>query len=87
MAKTIDLKKSVYQLTEEHPELVEILKDLGFLGLAHPLTRKTLGKVTTIPQGCRMQGKDLALIVDHLEAKGFHVEGRDCTGVNSGEDR
>jgi len=28
--KEIDLKKSVYELTETYPELIGILKELGF---------------------------------------------------------
>ncbi len=30
--KEIDLKKSVYELTKTYPELIDILKELGFLG-------------------------------------------------------
>jgi hypothetical protein len=42
--KVIDLNKSIYDLTEEYPELVDLLKELGFAGLAFPAVRKTLGK-------------------------------------------
>lgn len=72
--KEIDLKKSVYELTEAYPELVEILKELGFLGVANPLVRKTLGRVTTIPQGCEKQGKDLNEVIKKLKEKGFAVK-------------
>lgn len=72
--KEIDLKKSVYELTEAYPELVEILKELGFLGVANPVVRKTLGRVTTIPQGCEKQGKDLNEVIKKLEEKGFAVK-------------
>jgi len=50
--KEIDLNKSVYELTETYPELIEILKELGFLGVVNPVVRKTIGRMTTIPQGC-----------------------------------
>lgn len=75
MIGTIDLTKSVYDLTEEYPQLIDILKNLGFLGLANPVTRSTLGKVTTIPQGCKLQGKDLSEVIEHLKAHGFEVVG------------
>jgi len=72
--KEIDLSKSVYELTEAYPELIAILKELGFVGLANPVARRTLGRVTTIPQGCQKQGKDLAEVVKKLEEAGFTVK-------------
>ncbi len=72
--KEIDLKKNVYELTKAYPELIEILKGLGFLGVANPVARKTLGRMTTIPQGCEKQGKDLAEVLKQLEEKGFRIK-------------
>ena len=72
--KEIDLKKTVYELTELHPELNEILKDLGFLDVANPVVRKTLGRMTAIPQGCQKQGKDVNEVIKKLEEKGFKVK-------------
>ena len=72
--KEIDLKKSVYELTELHPELIEILKELGFLGVASPVARKTLGRMTTIPQRCQKQGKDVIEVIKKLEEKGFKTK-------------
>jgi hypothetical protein len=72
--KEIDLKDNVFQLTEAYPELITLLKDLGFLGVGNVVARHTLGKVTTIPQGCQKQGKDLAEVVRKLEEAGFKVK-------------
>ncbi len=74
MLKHIDLKENVYELTETYPELIEILKEMGFLGVANPIARKTLGKITTIPQGCKKQGKDLNEIIKKLKELGFKVK-------------
>ncbi len=74
MLKLIDLKKNVYELTETYPELIEVLKEMGFLGVANPIARKTLGKVTTIPQGCKKQGKDLNEVIKKLKELGFKVK-------------
>jgi hypothetical protein len=70
----IDLKKSVYELTEAYPELIDILKELGFLGIVNPVVRNTLGRATTIPKGCEKQGKDLNKAIKKLEEKGFTVK-------------
>lgn len=71
--KEIDLKKSVFELTEMYPELIDVLKELGFLGVVRPVVRTTLGRVTTIIQGCERQGKDLNEVVKQLEQAGFKV--------------
>ncbi len=73
MLKHIDLKKNVHELTETYPELIEVLKEMGFLGVANPIARKTLGKLTTIPQGCKKQGKDLNEVIKKLKELGFKV--------------
>ncbi len=75
--KEIDLTKSIYQLTEEHPELTGTLKELGFAGIAFPAVRKTLGRKTTLPEGCRKQKKDLDEVICHLEGLGYKVTGRE----------
>ncbi len=72
--KEIDLEKSVYELTEAYPELIDILKELGFFGVASAIARNTLGRVTTIPQGCQKQGQDLTEVVKKLEDAGFVVK-------------
>ena len=74
MLKHIDLNKNVYELTETYPELIEILKEMGFLGVANPIARKTLGKLTTIPQGCKKQGEDLNEVIKKLKELGFKVK-------------
>jgi len=72
--KHIDLNKNVYELTETYPELIEILKEMGFFGVANPIARKTLGKVTTISQDCKKQGKDLNEVMKKLKELGFKIK-------------
>ncbi len=72
--KEIELNKSVYELTETYPELIGVLKELGFLGVANPVVRKTLGRKITIPQGCQKQGKDLSKVIEKLKEEGFEVK-------------
>ncbi len=72
--KKIDLKKTLFELTEEYPELIEILFEIGFLGVKDPNMRITHGKLTTIPQGCKMQGKNLEDVANKLREKGFNVK-------------
>ena len=72
--KEIDLEKSLYELTKTYPELIDILKELGFLEVINPVLRNTIGRKITIPQGCEKQGINLSEIISRLEENGFSVK-------------
>ena len=71
--KELDLNKSVFDLTEQYPELIDFLKETGFAGLAFPAVRKTLGKKMTLPAGCEKQKIELAVVISQLEDLGYKV--------------
>lgn len=73
MAKTADLNKTLYDLTTEYPELIEVLFDLGFMGVKNPVMRETHGKQMTVKTGCGHLGLDLGQVAAALRAKGFDV--------------
>ena len=72
--KEIDTSLSIYELTHAYPELIGILKDLGFAGVANPVARNTVGKVTTLAEGCEKHGIDLAKVQGKLSEQGFEVK-------------
>ncbi len=72
--KEIDLNQSLYELTERYPDLIEILQEIGFIGVKNPIARQTLGRATTLPQGCKKLGKDLKEVIQLLREKGFEVK-------------
>jgi len=72
--KELDINKTVFELTEKYPELVDILIEMGFFGIKNPVVRNTIGRVTTLKQGCQKQGKDLSEIIKKLEEKGYIVK-------------
>lgn len=73
--KELNLRETVYDLTEAHPELIAILADLGFKGILKPLTRTTIGKHMTIPAGCKVRKVPLESVIERLRAAGFTVTG------------
>ena len=75
--KEIDLSRTVYDLTEEYPELIDVLKGMGFLGVANLIARNTMGRMTTIPQGSQKMGLDMAEVVKKLAEAGFEVKPED----------
>lgn len=72
---TIDLSAPVAQVIEEHPEVLDILVNLGFTPLSNPLMRQTVGKIVSLQQGAKMRGIDLARIQSTLEWNGYDVIG------------
>lgn len=75
MEKTIDLSKSVFELSKEHPELVEIMKELGFKDIASPGMLNTAGRFMTIPKGAALKGIEMDKIKEMLASIGYKVIG------------
>jgi len=71
--KTADLNKTLYDLTAEHPELIDVLFELGFMGAKNPVMRETHGKQMTVKAGCGHLGLDLGQVAAALRAKGYTV--------------
>lgn len=77
MEKKIDLRQTVYQLTQAYPEIIEIMASLGFTEIRKKAVRLSVGKLVTIPKGASMKGIGIDRIVDALRRNGFTVEGFD----------
>lgn len=71
--KKIDIDKTLYELTMQYPELIDILAGIGFMGVKNPIIRKTIGKKTTLREGCKKQKKNLDDVVKTLEGNGYAV--------------
>ena len=76
MEKRIDLKKSVYELCTEYPELVQIMDNLGFKDITNKTKLNTIGRVMTIPKGAIVKGIDMIDVVLALKNNGFVLEGK-----------
>ena len=73
-AKNVDLDKTLYDLTTEYPELIDILFDIGFMGVKSPVMRESHGRQMTIRTGCGHLGIELGEAAAALRAKGFTVK-------------
>jgi len=76
MAKKIDLSKSVYELTKEYPELIDIMADLGFTEITKKAMLNSVGKLTTIPKGAKIKNISMTDVVTALMSNGFELEGK-----------
>lgn len=73
MEKRIDLTQTVYQLTQEYPEIIDIMALLGFTEIKKKAIRHSAGKLITIPKGAAMKGISLDQVVKALRDGGFSV--------------
>ncbi len=67
--KVLDFKKSLKEIVEEYPEVVDIMEELGFSEIVKPGMINTVGRVMTIPKGALMRGIDLEKIKETFKAK------------------
>ena len=72
MANIIDFTKSVYDICNEHPEAMDIMRELGFDSLT-PAMLATAGRFMTIPKGAKMKKLDLNSIKEEFIRRGYEV--------------
>ena len=75
MEKKLDLSKSVYDLVKEYPEVIDIMKELGFSEITNKVMLNSVGKIMTIPKGAKMKGVSMIDIVGAFMKAGFTLEG------------
>lgn len=75
MAKKLDLNKTVYELTQDYPELIEIMAGLGFTEIIKKPMLHSVGKIMTIPKGAKMKNISMMDVVTTLMGKGFELVG------------
>ena len=59
MDNIIDVSIPVAEVVDKHPEVLEILVELGFKPLANPLMRNTVGRKVSLKQGSKLEGTPL----------------------------
>lgn len=71
----IDLDLPVYQTLQDHPEILDLLVDLGFKPLKNPVMVNSLGKVTSLRQGASLIQLDLNDLITSLDQNGYLIKG------------
>ena len=74
MSKTIDLSKSVFELYKEYPDIVHIMKELGFESITNPGILNTAGRFMTIPKGASMKNIKMDRIIEAFQSKGYEIK-------------
>lgn len=74
MNKHIDLKKSVYELCNNDPQIIELLVASGFTDITKPGMLSTAGRFMTIPKGAAMKKIDLETIKQRFVEHGYEIK-------------
>ena len=73
--KILYLTKPVHDLVKEYPEIVPIMKELGFTRITEKAALNTVGRFMTIPKGAMMMHIDLGKVISAFQAHGFTIGG------------
>ena len=84
MAKKIDLNRTVFELTQEYPELIDILAGLGFTEITKKPMLHSAGKIMTIPKGAKLKKIPMIKVVKALLDNGFILAGEMSAGTDTG---
>lgn len=74
MSKMIDLSKTVYEICTEDPEVIDIMKELGFEGITNPGMLSTAGRFMTLPKGAVMKKISLDKLKEVFISKGYQIK-------------
>lgn len=72
-AKTIDLSKTVYEICSANPEVMEIMKEIGFKEITNPGMLNTAGRFMTIHKGAVMKKISMEHIKEKFTEKGYEI--------------
>ena len=73
MSKQVDLNTSIFEISRDNPEIIEIMKELGFTDITKTGMINTVGKVMTISKGSRMKNIDMDYIKETFRSKGYEI--------------
>jgi len=69
--KIVDSYKSVFEISQEHPEVIQLLAALGFKDVLLPGMLQSAGRIMTIRKGAIMKKIDWPLVESKFYEKGF----------------
>ena len=71
---TIYLEDSVYTTLQHHPEVKDLLIELGFTPLSQPQMVQTVGRITSLKKGSKIAKIPLDRISRQLALNGYIVK-------------
>ncbi|MEK3790181.1 DUF1858 domain-containing protein [Paenibacillus sp. FSL R7-0204] len=73
MSKALKLDEPVFELVTRHPEVVEIMVELGFRDIAKPGMLQTAGRFMTLSKGMKLKKIELETVRLAFWQHGFEI--------------
>lgn len=73
----IKLDQAVATVLDDHPELLDLLVDMGFTPLNNPAMRETVGRVVSLKNGCKLAGIPIDQLKKTLRMNGYTISEED----------
>lgn len=73
MSKELRLDEPVFDLVTRHPEVVEIMVELGFRDIAKPGMLQTAGRFMTLSKGMKLKKIELETVRRAFGQHGFEI--------------
>lgn len=73
MGKIIRLDQSISELAKIYPEIINIMKELGFNDISNPVMLQTVGKYMTLEKGIKLKKKSLEEVRKRFGEHGFKI--------------
>lgn len=70
----IDLDDSILSIITIHPEVKDILFNIGFKDIVKPGMLQTVGRIMTLRKGSIMKSIDLNIIIKAFKDKGYTIK-------------
>ena len=69
----INISKKIYDIVGEHPDIVEIMTELGFTDITKPGMLQSAGKIMTLEKGAKLKKIPFDKIVEAFKRHGYSV--------------
>ncbi|WNS42095.1 DUF1858 domain-containing protein [Paenibacillus sp. MMS20-IR301] len=73
MDKLLRLDETIFDLVGRHPEVIEIMVELGFRDIAKPGMLQTAGRFMTLSKGMKLKKIELETVRLAFEQQGFKI--------------
>lgn len=71
--KKINFNKTVFELSNEYPEVIDIMHKLGFSEIKNKALLNSMGKIMTIPRGAKMHSIPMDKIIEEFKNNDFEI--------------
>lgn len=64
---------SIYEITKNHPEIIDIMVSIGFQDILKPGLLQTTGRNISLEKGAKLRNIDFEVVRKAFEEKGFSL--------------